>query len=162
MSMTLKQMITTASKTIEQLFRKDDFIAPIYHLLKSDGTHMVWGGLGEDKDEMTAIARRIMRELEIVSYVFIDEAWILETKPRTPAEDAEVIRFCQEFGVSAHPDRREVVMFYAESKDGERLMAQRYILRPEHGKPTLSPLQFAPEKFSGGRVTGRMTGLLQP
>ena len=161
--MTLRELIATASKSAELVFRKDSEIAPLYHMLKPDGTSLIWSpavsGLG-DKDEIVAAARMIMRELQIARYVFIDEAWILETKTRTPQEMAEVERFCQEFGARAHPDRREILMFAAESRDGEQLIARRYILRPERGKPTLSPLKYWSEEL-GGKMRGRMAGLLQ-
>ena len=66
--MTLRELIATASKSAELVFRKDSEIAPLYHMLKPDGTSLIWSpavsGLG-DKDEIVAAARMIMRELQI-------------------------------------------------------------------------------------------------
>ena len=59
-------------------------------------------------------------------------------------------------GLQYHPDRREIVMFNAEHRNGEMLMAHRYILRPEHGKATLG------RRWARSRAStsaGRMVGL---
>jgi hypothetical protein len=158
--MTLKDLIITASKSADRIFRKDSCIHPLYHMLKPNGESAIWSAADlDDKETMVMAARAIMRELSIERYVFINEAWVLEAMNRTPEEVAEIDRFTSEFGVSEHPDRREVVMFFAENKAGEHLMAHRYILRPEHGKPSLSALKwFEPGELP---IRGHMTGLLQ-
>jgi hypothetical protein len=87
-------------------------------------------------------------------YVFMDEAWIVDDRRGQIGLDVEKIK---REGVKNHPDRREVVMFSAENRRGERLTAKRYILRPEIGKPTLAPLEIDPQ-FDHSE--GRMVGLL--
>jgi hypothetical protein len=157
---TLKDLIEFASKNCEQIFKVTGEIVAMFHMCDADENNFIWQPDMADKDAMAAAARQIMCEKHIQSYVFIDEAWILEIK-RTlkPGEAEEIERFCNEFGVSNHPDRREVLMFYAESKSGERLQAHRPIVRPEHGKPKLMSLRYP---WQGGTSRGRLVGLLQP
>jgi hypothetical protein len=157
--MTLKELIEFASRSCESIFKVNGEIAPMYHMRDGDGANLIWQPDHPDKDVIVAAARLIMREHNIQSYVFIDEAWILEiNRALKPGEAEEIERFCDEFGVRNHPDRREVLMFYAENKSGERLQANRPIVRPEHGKPKLMPLRFP---WQDGEARGRMTGLLQ-
>jgi hypothetical protein len=157
--MTLKELIEFASRACEPIFKVNGEITPMYHMRDGDGANLIWQPDHSDKDVIVAAARFIMRKQNIQSYVFIDEAWILEIhRTLKPGEWEEIERFCDEFGVSNHPDRREVLMFYAENKSGERLQANRPIVRPEHGKPKLMPLRFP---WQDGETRGRMTGLLQ-
>lgn len=56
--------------------------------------------------------------------------------------------------MSEHPDRREVVAINAEDCDGANMMGWYFILRPEHGKPTLSPLHMSEATESAGQLMG--------
>jgi hypothetical protein len=157
--MTLKELIEFASRACEPIFKVNSEIVAMYHMCDADGANFIWQPDMADKDAMAAAAKSLMRKKNIQSYVFIDEAWSLEiNRTLKPGEAEEIERFCNEFGVRNHPDRREMLMFYAENKSGERLQAHRPIVRPEHGKPKLMPLRYP---WQDGTVRGRLSGLLQ-
>ena len=83
---------------------------------------------------------------DIDTYVFMDEAWIVDsTQSGSPPID---IKKVQREGIRNHPDRREVIMLSAENRRGEKLTAKHFILRPEVGKPKLSPLQIDPSTIT--------------
>ena len=71
-----------------------------------------------------------MEVLDIVAYVFMDEAWILEAKlpPNSTAAEREEFAATCRAGLSEHPDRIEALMFSAEDAGG-MLMARRVIIR---------------------------------
>jgi hypothetical protein len=98
--------------------------------------------------------RRLFVVKNVVAYVFIDEAWMVDKAGRK-AEGLEA--WVMQHGTKNHPDRREIVMFLAEDLTGQ-MSAHRFILRPEHGKPKLSPLKFIP---ASAQSHGRMVGLLR-
>lgn len=127
----------------------------MYHAIKRDGTHFVFPALSSNKDTGVALARAAFELFDVVRYIFINEAWVLDARRRgmTAAESERIDRE----GISTHPDRIEVVMFAAEDETEGMLMARRCILRPEHGKPKLTALEYMPDS---GRFQGRMVGLL--
>jgi hypothetical protein len=53
--------------------------------------------------------------------------------------------------LASHPDRREIVAIVAEDCDGSHKQGSLYILRPESGKPTLSPVKIFPSAEAVGR-----------
>ena len=57
----------------------------------------------------------------------------------------------------AGPDRREVVNYQAEDRDGGGASAHQFILRPEVCRPTLSPLHF--NEMTPGQSRGRMANM---
>lgn len=145
----LKELIEFASKAAEKIFRIFGVIVPLYHTVKPTGEIMIIQppGLGS-KDLDIAWVKAVLALENIERYVFIDEAWVLN------GPDLDNING----DLSNHPDRREVVIFAAENRQGEILTAMRFILRPEHGKAILSPLKIndVTDTFSG-----RMVGLLK-
>jgi len=150
----LKSLIEFASKNAEKIFRKQGAIYPMYHAIDARGEHKILTPQMDDKDVSVAMVKAWFALEGIDRYIFIDEAWILDTSKSGAEIDLEWIK---RHGVRNHPDRREVVMFAAENRKGERLTAKRFILRPEVGKPTLSPLTID-EVFDHSE--GRMVGLL--
>lgn len=151
----LKSMIEFASTQAEKLFRKKSgVIYPLYHCIDAKGMTTILPALDSDKDLSVALTKAWMCLNNIDRYVFMDEAWIVDDRRGQIGLDVEKIK---REGVKNHPDRREVVMFSAENRRGERLTAKRYILRPEIGKPTLAPLEIDPQ-FDHSE--GRMVGLL--
>ena len=151
----LKSMIEFASAQAEKLFRLQGVIYPLYHCIKSNGENAVLNQMDRDKDTSVAMMKAWMHLNDIDRYVFFDEAWIVDDRHGQIGLDMEKVR---RVGISEHPDRREVVMFSAENRQGEQMMARRFILRPEIGKPRLAPLQID-EKFDHSE--GRMVGLLK-
>ena len=153
----LRQMIEAASSAVEKLFKIRGVIRPMYDCMTADGVRFVTPAPHEDKDAAVAMMRALFVIKNVVRYVFIDEAWMLDQKGDA-AEGARLEAWAAKYGVASHPDRREIVMFIAEDLAG-RLSAHRFILRPEHGKPRLSPLKFIPAETL---AHGRMVGLLLP
>jgi hypothetical protein len=151
----MKSMIEFASAQAEKLFRKDGVIYPIYHCIKKDGETLIVPPLHDSKDVAVAMMKALFVIEKIDRYVFIDEAWMLDAAA-SGVEGIDLERVRRE-GVKDHPDRREIVMFSAENRRGEMLTGRRFILRPEHGKPTLSPLHIDPPY---DHSEGRMVGLL--
>jgi hypothetical protein len=152
----LREMIVIASSAVEKLFQHRGVIRPMYHCMTADRGIFVTPAPHEDKDTAVALMRALFTVKNVVRYVFIDEAWIVSQKGDA-AEFARLEAWAAKHGVVNHPDRREVVIFLAEDLAG-RLSAHRLILRPEHGKPKLSPLKFT----EATAAKGRMVGLLQP
>ena len=151
----LKSMIEFASAQAEKIFRKTGALYPMYHAIKRNGDTVILTPDMGDKDIAVAMMTAWLVLNEIDRYVFIDEAWIVDGTASGVALDveegaarrrAQTIRTC-----------REIVMFAAENLRGERMTGKRFILRPEIGKPKLSPLTF--DDFDNS--TGRMVGLLQ-
>jgi hypothetical protein len=153
----LREMIEIASDAAEKLFQTRGVIMPMYHCVTADHVHFVAPAPHKDKDIGVAMMRLMFKVKHVVRYVFIDEAWIVDQSHTDAAEGAKLEAYAARHGLANHPDRREIVMFLAEDLAG-RLSAHRFILRPEHGKPTLAPLKF----ISGAaEAHGRMVGLLQ-
>jgi len=153
----LKELIEFASSNAETIFRKQDEFLPMWHAVSGDGDALVIVApdFTDDKDTGIAMVKKAFELNNVECYVFVSEAWVLETKD--PRADATIKKAMRE-GLANHPDRREVISFIAENNDGEMRTAHRYILRPEIGKPKLSPLVLN-EAFD--QASGRMTGLLK-
>lgn len=153
----LRELIDYASTQAEKIFKNTGRIMPMYHAVQADGQHLVTPTPDADKDVAVALIKSLFRLRNVVRYVYINEAWKLEMPGRepSPAEWLEI----QRKGLENHPDRREIMTFFAENRAGELMMAQRYILRPERGKAKLTPLTIT--DMSGGQTAGRMIGLLK-
>jgi hypothetical protein len=95
------------------------------------------------KDDAMYLIKEAMKHLHIVRYVFIDEAWTVRGKERDELPD----------DLSQHPERKEIILFNAEDKNGEQLLASRDIIR-EGGQPRLGPLVFSDMNMMSGRMIG--------
>jgi hypothetical protein len=151
----LRALFEFADKQSVRIFRQNGRILPMYHAITEDGTNFVTPPFSDNKDEAVAVIRAMFQVRKVVRYVFIDEAWILDIT-RTGIDEADLDRITRA-GLEHHPDRREILMLCAEDRSGARMMGHRFILRPEHGKPKLSPLTM----LGDGQTEGRMVGLLQ-
>jgi hypothetical protein len=152
----LKSLIEFASTQAEKIFRKTGVLYPMYHAISSIGETKILTPKLDDKDLAVAMVKAWFEIENIDRYCFIDEAWILDDrKGNLPPQDWARIR---REGLSNHPDRREVIMFSAENRRGEMQTATRFILRPEIGKPSLSPLKI--DDMTDVESEGRMVGLL--
>ena len=108
---------------------------------------------GDDsKDNAVKVIKEIIKEKGIVRAAFMAEAWEVVVRKGQPEYDHP-----EDFRPSEHEDRREIIQLSVESKDGI-MMGGYYILRPEHGKATLSPLKC--EEMTndyGGKFSGLFT-----
>lgn len=87
---------------------------------------------------------------EAIATIVVSESWMLPAdNPDTAADVMAHLRSGKP--ASEHPDAREVVFHVASMADGTTAAAVQFILRPEHGKPTLSPPKMLPaDMVSGG------------
>jgi hypothetical protein len=118
-------------------------------------------GMTSDKDTEAVLMRAYFSLVRARRYLFIDEAWMADVSnfKEDPERVATVMRYAQLGRLKEHPDRREVVMFVGEDISGECVQAHRYILRPERGKATLSPLTVRDGK--GDESHGRFVNMLR-
>jgi hypothetical protein len=149
--MTMEVLLELASQFAQDRFDALGHLYPLWHAITSEGTHAVLQPKGATKDENVALVRAEFKQLDVIRYVYLDEAWMLEA----PDFSREVI----ERGIRHHPDRVEVVMFSAEDRDRGQLAARRRIIRPPNKKPYLGPLELDPHS---GFWAGRIVHLLTP
>jgi hypothetical protein len=153
----LKSMIEFASEFAGKIFRRTGNINPMYHAIKATGETLILTPPSDDKDISVALIKAAFAIENIDRYVFMDEAWMVDDHRGQLGLDIEKVR---REGVRNHPACREIVMFSAENRRGEGLTAKRFILRPEVGKPSLSPLEInKPFEHSEGRMVGLLKGL---
>jgi hypothetical protein len=150
--MDLKKLINVASTTAEKVFHKTGEVLPMWHAVKANGQAIIIPSLSDDKDVAVGLVKAFFELEAVEAYVFISEAWILDTTANVD------ITALQRDGLKDHPDRREVLMFSAENRDGEEQTARRYILRPEHSKAKLTRLVM--DDMSQLTSSGRMVKLL--
>jgi hypothetical protein len=153
----LRKLVEFASEQAAAAFHRSGQVLPMWHAIKRSGDHIVFAPPpGADKATSVGMARAAFELFDVVRYVFMDEAWILNAIGREIGA-AEMERINRE-GLSQHPDRVEVIMFSAEDEAEGMLTAHRLILRPERGKPKLKPLEIF--DLTGVTSEGRMVGLL--
>lgn len=155
---TLREFIQHASGGIERVFHRTGIVKPMWHAITRDRDEMIFPPPAPDKDDAAVMVRVLFELRDVVRYVFIDEAWIVDAmgENNTP-ERLEAVAAAAITGATASPLREEVVMFAAEDEAEGSLMARRRIIRPAHGRATLGPLQYDPR---GGTIVGRFVGLL--
>jgi hypothetical protein len=96
--------------------------------------------------------KQILSLLDADYYVFVDEAWEVETDGKT----AEELKAAGIPRPSEHPDRIEVVMLIAENNE-QTLLARRKIIRGK-GKPKLGPLRWINDEYGKGALEGQLVG----
>lgn len=145
----LQEFFALAAKNIARIFHEKGEVIPMWHAVDAQGEHILiatpWSN-DREKDIAVQGLRQMFKEKGVKRYAFMVEAWMRHAASR---EDISA-------RVSEHPDRREIVNISAEDRKGNRLMGWYYILRPEHGKATLSPLHMGNEILTSGRFTGML------
>ena len=146
----MEGLIKRLSTVAEKSFNEFGALPPVFCCVTGDGQPFMLPAIGDDKEQSFAIARAVIQRTGVVLYVFISEAWVGTFGPDiSKAELREIDRR----GLKDHPDRREVVVYNAEDREGNAVSAQQLILRPEVSKPVLSPLQFV--EVAPGKSRGR-------
>lgn len=153
----LQDFFAIAAENVARIFRESGEVLPMWHAVDGKDEHMLIATPWNDDKEKEATSNglrlmflRLMFRLKHVKrFAFICEAWTAQVS--TMAEVNEGPR------PSEHPDRREVLMIAAEDREGNTLSGFFYILRPEHGNATLSPLHMNDHDA----LTGRFTGMLR-
>jgi hypothetical protein len=145
-----KNLIETMSELSGRYFAISGAIRPMYQAFTADGKSFFMMAPRFPKDQAIKIVKAIFAEKKIVSYVFVDEAWMVAAS----AKNADVTREVMAAkSVSEHPDRREVVLMIAEGPDGT-WQGVRDIVRKDGMKPTLGPLESYPVECGEGRYYG--------
>jgi hypothetical protein len=148
----LQDFFAIAAENAANMFRVSGEVMSMWHAVDGKNEHILiatpWSN--DDEKDITADAlRQMFHAKKVKRFAFICEAWIATVK--TMKEINEGPR------PSEHPDRREVLMISAENREGDALSGFFYILRPEHGDATLSPLHM--NDYTG--LKGRFTGMLR-
>ena len=151
---TLETWIRENAEFAAKTFNETGELTAMWVAECEDGTILPICAPMTDKDRIVEAVKQIFKKHKAKRYIFMSEAWTIVERDKSKWNAAE--RFAERRSLSEHPDRREVIMVTGE--DGERsIMGMMYILRPEHGKPTVSPFEVHSDM---DRVGGRMTGLL--
>lgn len=150
-------LIAFAAEQAAKIFHTNGRVLPMYHAVTRDGTNVILDPPHENKDTAVILVRAFFELHDVVRYCFIDEAWVLDASARK-ITNAEWERIRRE-GLSQHPDRREMLLVSGEDHASGLVTAHRFILRPEHGKATLTPLEYF-DLPKGTSSVGRMVGLL--
>ena len=148
----LQELFAHAADIARNMFLDSGEILPMWHAVTKDGENMLiatpW-----NSDEEKHFAERGLRQMfqvhGVQRYVFISEVWMAQARSFEEVNTGP--------RPSEHPDRREALFLAAEDRAGNAISGHFFILRPEHGKPTLSPLHM--DDFDGkvGRFTGMLT-----
>jgi hypothetical protein len=148
----VRGMIDRLSKMAEEKFAKYGGIAPLWFALASNGDTFIIPKMGPDKDLQAQFVRYIFREKDVIAYVFMDEAWVVEATMDT---QEAVTKMSATVGLEHHPDRREVVVIHAEDETSN-LSFHRDIIRPAGGRVFLGPLIDDHFSHSEGRFVGML------
>jgi hypothetical protein len=156
----LRAMIDDASQFCAKQFARKGEVLPLWHAVAGDGEQLILPPPCEDKDAAAALIRALFELRDVRRYVYMSEAWTLARRIE-PDEFARI----QHAGVSAHPERIEVVMLMGEDRDCGQIMAERRIVRPANRRAYLEPLRTLIDlprvpRDSTIRSEGRLIGLL--
>jgi hypothetical protein len=147
----LRAIIDNASSAVESIFAVDGELMPMWHLVTADGEYIMASPGGMEKDLATEAIRAIIKEKNIVRYIFIDEAWVVQS---TVKDEALKKIMDEGSSLAEHPGRREFVIFCAEERNGGFILGRREILREQDKPPTLGQIEFADEGEFSGRFVG--------
>lgn len=146
-------MVNKVSHTADVIFTKYQGLRPIWFCFTADGEHFTLDKMLPDKDLQAKFVRFIFQEKDVVAYIFVDEAWVVEA---TVKDADSVTAMAARVGLEFHPDRREVVVIHAEDATSN-LSCHRDIIRPAGARAYLGPLVMHDDI---SRSEGRFVGLL--
>ena len=149
-------MFDQASRFCEAHFARHGEIMPMWHAVTSSGEtiiepHPIY--------LVEALVRAFFDARDVVRYVYIGEAWTLNTLVKREEVDA-----LMRDGIADHPGRVEIVQVQGEDRECGQIMGQRKVIRPKEGKPYLGPLEMVgdliPASEHISQSEGRMVGVL--
>ena len=149
----LRKQVERLSRAAERNFDKHGQLTPVWFAVTATGEVFTLDKMLPDKDVQAQLVRMIFQEKDVVSYVFIDEAWVVNA---SAAEADSVTNLAATVGLEFHPDRREVVVFHAEDAVNS-LSYHRDIIRPPGARAYLGPLILHDDI---SQSEGRFVGLL--
>lgn len=131
----LRRLFTFGAETAIHLFNKQGYLEPMWIGVNRRGSHVPLLVTNmSDKNNVSKIIRDFLKKQGITRYVSMVECWTYEGK-EIPQE------ILNGKSLEHNPDRREAIAIIAEDNEGNTISGRFYILRPEHGKPKLSPLK---------------------
>lgn len=142
-----------ASSLAQDQFAANGYVLPMWIFETSRGQRipLVLSSVGNNPEEKARTFEGIaslIRAMKPARYASIMEVWVVEGHAALEVGD--------DIAPSEHEDRREAVIVTAEDQSGAQIMGTHYILRPEHGRPTLSPVKW----HEGGEMRGRGARLI--
>lgn len=139
MNTPLRKLFDIGAEAAKQLFDLLGYVNPTWFGVDKNGSNvpLLITDLS-DKDKAAESVREFLRQHDVSRYVSILECWMYEGK-EVPQEILEGR------SLEHNPDRREAIQIIAEDNEGNVISGVFYILRPEHGKPKLSPIRMMPE-----------------
>ena len=149
--MTLHDFIIFVDERVTVVYQTLGEIQPMWHAVTASGEHRILPSPDMHKDTAAILMREYFKLHDVKRYVFIDEAWQLET----PVIDENEMREIARRGLEHHPDRIEVLSYQAEDDSG-LITAQRVITRLPSGKGQLGRLEFTQSQQSEGRLVGML------
>ena len=147
----LQKLFDVAAMNAKRIFEDSGEVLPMWHVVDGNGDNLLlatpWTS-DEEKRDIIVKLRELFRLRKVKRLVFMVEAWIAAVRADSEGETPRP---------SEHPDRREVIIINAEDRDGSNLYGMYYILRPEHGPPTLSPLKLQAYDKTAGHMVGMLS-----
>ena len=152
----LSTFTETVAASAADVFKECGEVLPMAHAITRNGETLIIGCPWGDENEKIKVIkalRELFRQADVTRYALITEAWTLMGGAAERYAKAGMPG-----AVSEQEDRRECLYVQAEDASGENISHVQFILRPEHGKPTLS----APvvNHCDSGQSEGRLSGLL--
>lgn len=146
----LHKLFNFGAETARHLFERLGSLEPMWIGVNDKGSHLplIISNMS-DKDAVAKAVRAFLRKNGITRYVCMLECWTYEGK-EVPQE------ILDGKSLEHNPDRREAVSIVAEDNEGNAMSGHFYILRPEHGKPKLSPIKILSEDAT---FEGRFAGM---
>lgn len=145
----LDKLFNFGVESATHLFNRLGSLEPMWIGVDKKGSHIpLLVRDMSDKDKVAKVVRDFIKRQGIIRYVSMLECWTYEGKemPREIIEGRSL---------EHNPDRREAVYILAEDNEGNSISGALFILRPEHGKPKLSPIKVHPKDTeSEGRFVG--------
>ena len=125
----LRDMIASASRSCDKLFKRRGEIQPTWHAVTAKGENLFQPHpVMLDKDAAMELIRLWFNLMDVIRYVHVAQAWTALVDP------AEIMRIDRE-GLANHPDRVEVVKIQGEDRDYGEIVGHHRIIRPAKGKP---------------------------
>lgn len=154
----LKRLLDTCALAAEYVFAKNGLMRPMWHAVTEKNEHLIFDSPSENRDHAVALVRALFVARNVIRYVFMDEAWMLEAL-NDPQKVADLDKWTTgTVSLSEHPERVEIVLFSAEDYASGQVLAHRKIVRHSIGPATLRPLEV--QDVDGGTHEGRLVGLL--
>lgn len=151
--MDLDRLFNFGAESAQHLFLRQGELLPVWAVLdEKDCIKILVVAEMTDKDAVAEKVKEFIKKQKATAYVSAIEAWVVEIP-----KGGDMPREIKEGRSLKHnPDRRELINILAEDNQGNSVSGCYYILRPEHGKPKLSPLKVFPKAT---KTEGRFTNM---